>query len=125
MIGSAIGPTVTLVLVLAWLFLLNGWLELARASMVTHADPSAWRAILRASRLLATTRLPSILALWLILGLAGLALLAIHGFALTTLDPLMILIAVGVGQVLSFLGAWLKVARLASALALSEPTSTL
>lgn len=124
-LGSLFGPSVVLVTLGVWVACLNGWLELARAGMVARGDPGARRALGRAARLvLDPAHLPRVLAVWAILGLLGAAVLLGQALGPTTFDPagstVALVLAAVVGQLLQLIGAWLKVARLAAALALDQ-----
>ena len=127
--GLALGPLGTdlaAILGASWLAVLAGWLELARAGMVARAERSAVRALGRATRAVFAPRfLPHLLANWFALGLVGLALLAAQAWALGAFGPsqegdsaLAWVVAAVASQALYLAGAWLKVARLATALAL-------
>jgi hypothetical protein len=89
--------------------------------MVRAGDSSARSALRRATGLaLRPTSLPRAIAVWLVLGLASAALLALQTVALVTIDPLPVWPGLLVAQLLALVGAWLKVARLAVALALDQ-----
>ncbi len=125
LIGAVLGPSLGFVAGLAWLAVVNGWLELARAGMVSRGDPSASRALRRATRLALDRRgLPVALVTWLSLALAGLGVAALQSLAVMAFELrermpwLALLTALTVAQFFLFVGAWLKVARLAVALAL-------
>ena len=122
-----IAPTLVLFGGFVWISVLNGWLELARANMVASDDRRALHAVDRATRLVFQRgSWPRALGVWLILGLIGASVLMFQLSALTLIDSgerpsLMALLAtLVVGQGLVYLGAWFKVARLATALALDE-----
>ena len=122
--SSVFGADPAAILAGSGLLLLNGWLELARANMVARGERVAAGALGRASRGLLRRRLPSCLAAWLVLGLAGLALLSVQAWALEALDPppdqspIGLIVPGVIVQALLFAGGWLKVARLATALEL-------
>ena len=122
-----IAPTLLLIGGFVWISVLNGWLELARADMVASDDRRALHALDRATRLVFQRGSWSrALGVWLILGLIGASVLMLQVSVLTVADSgerpsLMALLAtLVVGQGLVYLGAWFKVARLATALALDE-----
>ena len=126
-VGAVLGPSEVVVVGLAWLSVVNGWLELARAGMVRRGDPGAARALGRATRLTLHPRhLPAALATWLALGVVSFGVLALQSLSLAIFEPreqspwLAVLTAAIVSQGLLFIGAWLKVARLATALALDS-----
>ena len=115
-LDPVLGSSAVLLGAAAWVAVLNGWLELARASMVAGEDQSASGALRRASRLaLRPDRLPHVLAAWLALAIVGLALPALQ--AASTAEPV---VGAVVGQAALLGGAWLKVARLATAVALDR-----
>ena len=95
--------------------ILLGWLEVGRAAMVWHGYRAAGPALRRAVSLVAR---PQSILLWLFLALPGIALLV----GVSSLPPVSdaislstILTTMLLGQVYGFLGAWLKVIRLAAA----------
>jgi hypothetical protein len=113
--SRAIGVTASEILLAAWVAILFGWLELARAAMVWRGSRSVGQALELATRLVIR---PQVLLLWLFLALPSLGLFVVtlsapsagqSGWALTAVT------AVCVGQVVAFLGAWLKVIRLTAA----------
>jgi hypothetical protein len=114
-LGSAVRLSVSLVLFAAWLAILFGWLEMARATMVWHGDRSAYRALERAAQQVIR---PRSLLVWLVLALPVAGLLALGmsrvavGDALASIGPLPMVI---IGQIVAFLGAWVKMIRLAVA----------
>jgi hypothetical protein len=108
------------VLVAFWLALLNGWLELGRATLVVDRERSVLRGFARALGLFRRrTLLGTAVQVWLVLGLAGGLLLGLAGLA-----PFAVPALGGAGpflaaQLLAILGAGLKLARLAAAVALA------
>jgi hypothetical protein len=112
LVSSAVGPGVSIVVCGSWLAILLGWLETARAAMVCHGEPSASRALDRAIYL---TARPRPLLVWLVLALPGLGLLALTVGRPMDGDVLGPFGTVIVGQAVAFLGAWMKVIRLAVA----------
>jgi hypothetical protein len=116
--SSALDPTAPFLVGTAGLAVLNGWLELARVGMVVHGDRDASRALARAARLAVGRHVvPDAFAVWLALGLAGAGLFGLQAAALGALDPLP---SFAVAQLLYLAGAWLKVLRLSTALALER-----
>jgi len=112
--SRAVGMTAGAVALACWVAVLLGWLELARAAMVWRGSRSVGQALELATWLVIR---PRALLLWLVLALPSLGLLA-----LTTSAPggesasaLSALAAFVIGQIVAFLGAWLKVIRLAVA----------
>ena len=112
LLSLAVGMSAAALVLAAWVALLVGWLELARAAMVWHQDQSVWSAFDHASR--AAVR-PTSLLLWLLLALPALGLLALTLSAPGGEDPSGTLTSVLGGQVVAFLWAWWKVIRLAAA----------
>lgn len=117
--GRAGGPELSLLLQVVGQAIALGWLELARAVMVCEGRRSATAALARAARLGAGLR-P--ILLWLVLALlqGGLLLVALQPPAVD--DPyavVSVLQALAFGQLLAFLGAWLKVLRLTVAVELA------
>jgi len=124
-LGDVLGAGGALVGAVAWLGVLGGWLELARAGMVARGDSRAAHALGRAARLALHRRcLIHLLPAWLILTALGLApptaQLAVSDGSIA---------GSGLGEVLAQLtllsGAWIKVARLATALALDRRLASL
>ncbi|MCL5109793.1 MAG: hypothetical protein M1401_13170 [Chloroflexi bacterium] len=107
---------------LGWFALLNGWLEVARASMVARSDPRALRALGRAITLPGRVWLPAIV-LWLLLGLVGALYLGLGGSLAVAVPGALALLAVAVQQLVAFAGAWLKLARLGIALGVARATA--
>ena len=115
-LDAALGAGAGWLGIAVWLAVLGGWLELARAGMVARGDPGAAAALGRAARLaLRPRRLPHLLAVWLVLAAIGAGVAAAQVAA--TDEPVA---GPVLGQVALFAGAWLKVARLATALALDR-----
>jgi hypothetical protein len=115
---AVLGSTVPFLVGAAGLAVLNGCLELARVGMVGDRDPDAPRALARAARLVLDRRVaPVAFAVWLALGLAGAGLLGLQAGALDAPDPLA---SFAVSQALQLAGAWMKVLRLSTALALER-----
>ena len=112
LIGQFAGMTVGAVLSMALLALVFGWLEIARAAMVWHEYRAARRALVRAVRI---TLQPIALVLWLFLALPWLGLIVVTASPPSGDTVLSVLAALAIGQVCAFLGAWLKVIRLAAA----------
>jgi len=115
-----ISQEVVLVLQLAIQAVILGWLELARALLVTRSTRSVGGMLLAAGRL-ALRPLP--VMVWLLLGLptAGVLLAAVLPPAVG--DPysvLDLLVALAFGQAVAFLGAWTRVIRLAAAMRLTQ-----
>ncbi|MCC6179813.1 MAG: hypothetical protein IT305_31250 [Chloroflexi bacterium] len=111
-------PTVAFVLQVAWLSLLAGWLELARAWMVRCGDRAAWHGLRAATQLTFHPRPPII---WLALALPSIGLLLVQTwmpFVGDPSSPLAILGSLLAAQVTAFAGAWFKVVRLGIALRL-------
>jgi len=112
LIGQFAGMTVAALLVMVLLALASGWLEVARAAMVVHEYRAAHQALMRAVRI---TLQPVALVLWLFLALPWLGLIVVTARPPSGDTFLSVLAALAVGQVCAFLGAWLKVIRLAAA----------
>jgi hypothetical protein len=115
LIGRIVGVTVSFLMLVAWVAILLGWQEVGRAAMVWHGDRSAGLAFQRAARVIVR---PRALLLWLFLALPGAGLLAVAASRPSGSDPtsaLSTLATLVLGQVCAFLGAWLKVIRLAAA----------
>jgi hypothetical protein len=113
--GRAVGMNASTLVLAAWVAVLLGWLELARAVLVWRGSRSVGDALAQATRLVVR---PRALLLWLLLALPGLGLLVATvgmpgGGELASAWSTVLTIAVG--QVVAFLGAWLKVIRLAAA----------
>jgi len=122
-----LGPTASTLLGAIVLSSINGWLELARADMVRQQYRSAPRAFVRAARLLVrpTTGLRAVLA-WTLAAILGFTLLAYNAVAIRPVETVAwttVLASLAAGQLLAFLGAWLKVGRLGVALALDRPAT--
>jgi hypothetical protein len=117
---GAIGPDISTILQLAAQAVALGWLELARAIMVSRSTRSLGVAIGQATRIAAR---PLVLLVWLLLALPTGALLlaailpptAGNPYALTDL-----IVALLYGQMVAFLGAWTRVIRLAVALRFAQ-----
>lgn len=110
-----------LVLALAWLACLDGLLELARADMVARGDRRALHALGRALALPARPGLfLRVLAVWLLLGLAGLVFALLNGNVTLGLPAVWPLLLLAATQALALAGAWLKLLRLAAALGLAR-----
>jgi hypothetical protein len=112
---SFVGPDIGMVLQLAVQAVVVGWLELARAMMVVDDQRSVGRALARASRLAVR---PLVLALWLVLSLPSTGLLLVAVLPPAVDDPYSavgLVLALAFGQAVAFLGAWVKVVRLAVA----------
>ena len=122
-----LGPTAATLVGALLLSGVNGWIELARADMVRQQYRSGPRALLRAARLLLIPAvLPRALGIWIVAALLGLALLALNAAAIRPTERVSWTTAfasLAAGQALAFLGAWLKVARLAAALRLDRPAT--
>ena len=111
-----LGPAPALLGGAACLGVLGGWLELARAGMVARRDPGAAAALRRAARLvLRSPWLPQLILVWLVLATIGSAL-GVAQLATGT-EPLAGPIS---AQAALVAGAWFKVARLATALAIDR-----
>lgn len=114
-LSEVIGPTAAFLLFSAWVAVLLGWLEIGRAAMVWHGNSDARLALRRALVWIAR---PGPVLLWLFLALPGVGLLVATSSLPPAGDPpalSMALLTVVLGQVYAFLGAWLKVIRLAAA----------
>jgi hypothetical protein len=113
--GRAVGMNVSTLVLAAWVAVLLGWLELARAALVWRGSRSVGSALQEATRLVVR---PRALLLWVLLALPGLGLLAAAagmpggGESASALSTVL---TIAFGQVVAFLGAWLKVIRLAAA----------
>jgi hypothetical protein len=104
---------------LGWLALLNGWLEVARAGMVTSGDARALRSLGRAVTMPGRVWLLA-LALWLLLGLLGALYLGLGGSLAVAVPSTLALLAVAAQQLVAFVGSWLKLARLGMALGVAR-----
>jgi hypothetical protein len=103
-----------------WLSVLNGFLELARADLVVGSHRGAARALGRAFALPGRPRLlASALLLWALLGLLGAAHVAVGSVMVASVPASALLPAFLAQQAVAFLGAWLKLLRLATALNLA------
>lgn len=114
-LSGVVGSTAAFLLFGAWVAVLLGWLEVARAAMVWHGSADARPALRRALELIAR---PGPLLLWIFLALPGVGLLLVSMSLPPAADPPALstaLLTVALGQVYAFLGAWLKVIRLAAA----------
>jgi hypothetical protein len=122
-----LGSTGVALLVVLLASILNGWLELARADMVRQQYRSGPRALVRSARLLLLPRvLARALLIWTVAALLGLGLVALNAAAIRPAGTVTwgtVLTGLLIGQGLAFLGAWLKVARLAAALTLDAPAT--
>jgi hypothetical protein len=119
---GATGPDPAAIFVLALQAVVLGWLELARAMMVTRADRSVGRAMVHAARAM---QRPTVVPIWLALSLPGAGLLFGSLFAPPVNAPdswLELVKALAFGQALVFVGAWWKVVRLAVAMRLAAGT---
>jgi hypothetical protein len=119
---GAAGPELAAIIVLALQAVVLGWLELARAMMVTRADRSVGRAMVHSARAM---QRPTVVPIWLALSLPGAGLLLGSLFAPPVSDPYSwheLVTARACGQALVFLGAWWKVVRLAVAMRLAAGT---
>jgi hypothetical protein len=122
LVRAATGPDFAAIVVLALQAIVLGWIELARATMVSRADRSVGHAVVHAAR--AVLR-PTVVPIWLALSLPGAGLLLGSLFAPLVTDPsswLELVQALAFGQVLVFLSAWWKVVRLAVAMRLVAGT---
>ncbi|MFN8632714.1 MAG: hypothetical protein U0893_02580 [Chloroflexota bacterium] len=120
---STIGPDLGAILPQAMVAVVAGWLELARAWMVTASERSVGRALERAARFAIR---PLVLVLWLALSIPTLAVTLVALFPPSISDPysgLGLVEALAFGQVVAFLGAWTKVVRLAVAVRLTYQPS--
>jgi hypothetical protein len=114
-LAKVVGPTVAFLALSAWVAVLLGWLEVGRAVMAWNGLRNA-RAVL--GRALALVARPWAILLWLFLTLPGAGLLVVAAsppVATTPPTTGTILTTLVLGQVVAFLGAWLKVIRLAAA----------
>lgn len=119
--GSTIGPDLSAIVQQALVAVVTGWVELARAWMVTHSERSVGRGLERAARF---TIRPLVLLIWLALSLptTALTLVALMPPAVADAYSGMALVqTVAFGQIVAFLGAWTKVVRLAVAVRLAYP----
>ncbi len=110
---------------LIWIGWVNGLLELGRADMVARQDRAVRRGAGRALALLASGNiLPLALLLWTVLALLGAALWSAVGsllFAPTDVPlALTLVVTLLVQQGALFAAAWLKLLRLAAALAIAR-----
>lgn len=128
LVQGAVGSVAAGVLGAILLSAINGWLELARADMVRQQYRSAPRALLRAARLIAFPRVfPRAVGVWTLAAVLSVALLALNAAAVRPTDTVTwvtVVQALVLGQAVAFLGAWLKVGRLAAALTLDRPATT-
>ena len=109
-----LGPTLALPGGVACLAVLGGWLELARAGMVARGDPRAVAALRRSARLMLQPRwLVQVVPVWLILAALSWAVSVAQFSVGSASVP-----GTAVAQAALLVGAWLKVARLATALAI-------
>jgi hypothetical protein len=110
-----IGPDISALLHYALQAIVLGWLELARAMMVTESDRSVGAALRRASRVAFR---PLVLLVWLLIALPGAGLVAVALLPPAVEDsyaPVELVQALAFGQIVAFIGAWTKVVRLAVA----------
>jgi hypothetical protein len=113
--SRVVGMSVSALALAAWLAILFGWLELARAALVWPGTRSIGNALELAARVVIR---PRALALWLFLALPGLGLVAATagvprgGESASVITTMLTLV---LGQVVAFVAAWLKVIRLAAA----------
>ena len=121
-----IGPDISALLQYTLQAIVLGWLELSRAMMVTESDRSVGAALGRAGRI---GLRPPVLLIWLLISLpnAGLVIAALLPPAVE--DPYApgeLVQALLFGQVVAFIGAWIKVVRLAVAvrLAATRPSAS-
>lgn len=121
---QGVGIEATTLMALVWLGLLNGALELARADLVVGETRSVSRVLGRALAVLFTPRrLAAALPLWLGLTLAGSAQLGLAIAVLGALPLDWVLPSLVLQQLAFLLGAWLKLARLAGAVALAQSSN--
>lgn len=122
-----LGPTAATLVGTLLLSTVNGWIELARADMVRQQYRSGPRALLRSARLLAIPAVfPRALGVWALAAALGFLLLVLNAAAIRPTERVSwttVLASLAAGQALAFLGAWLKVARLAAALRLDRPAT--
>lgn len=112
-------------LMVGWLAVVNGWLELARAGMVVEKDPRVAGALGRATQ--RALGMPvTALGSWLGLGLIGVGLLAAQGTIGPADEPELghLVVWLVVGQGLQLVGAGLKVVRLGAAVGLARSERT-
>jgi hypothetical protein len=112
---ASIGPEASLVIPHILLAIVLGWVELARAWMVTSGQRSVGRGLERATRAMIR---PVVLLAWILLALPTNVLTVVAILPPTPSDaysPLALVQALLFGQVVAFLGAWTKVVRLAVA----------
>jgi hypothetical protein len=117
---SVIGPDIAALLQYALVAICLGWLELARALMVTAADRSVGRSLRGAGRIAVR---PLVIVLWLALSVpgSGLLLASIVPPAIENpYSPIGLMQALAFGQLVAFAAAWTKVVRLAVAVGLAS-----
>lgn len=108
-------------LALAWLAILNGWLELSRADMVARGDRRALRSLGRTLVLAARPGLfLGLLGLWLLLGLIGVVYTLVGGDFVLSVPVGLPLLALAIQQLVAFGGGWLKLLHLAVALGIAQ-----
>ncbi|MDP8923066.1 MAG: hypothetical protein M3O34_09360 [Chloroflexota bacterium] len=122
-----LGPTAATLVGTMLLSAVNGWIELARADMVRQQYRSGPRALLRSARLLVIPSVfPRALGVWTLAAALGFLLLVLQAAAVRPTERVSwttVVASLAAGQALAFLGAWLKVGRLAAALRLDRPAT--